>query len=210
MTNEEKQEIVNEVLAALQTHGKTIGQLTPVTSPSDSDTFELSGGRNLSYGKLKDLITAIFTAALNGYVPADALWEYIQQYVAKLGTNGALDWQESPVVMLATMGTTYDNVDGELPAYTLQEGDMYYQYGVNYQIFRRLANGGGEGKPAKEGVVYFNMRTMRLYKWTGSTMVGIAKVGTRVINDLTTGGEGDALSAEMGKWLYTNLYMIFT
>ena len=94
MTNEEKQEIVNEVLAALQTHGKTIGQLTPVISPSDSDTFELSGGRNLSYGKLKDLITAIFTAALNGYVPADALWKYIQQYVAKLGTNGALDWQE--------------------------------------------------------------------------------------------------------------------
>lgn len=201
MTNEEKQEIVNEVLAALQTHGKTIGQLTPVISPSDSDTFELSGGRNLSYGKLKDLITAIFTAALNGYVPADALWKYIQQYVAKLGTNGALDWQESPVVMLATMGTTYDNVDGELPAYTLQEGDMYYQYGVNFQIFRRLANGGGEGLPAKEGVVYFNMRTWRTYKWTGSTMVEIAKVGTRVINDLTTGGEGDALSAEMGKVL---------
>lgn len=180
MTNEEKQEIVNEVLAALHTHGKTIGQLTPVTSPSDSDTFELSGGRNLSYGKLKELITAIFTAALNGYVPADALWEYIQQYVAKLGDNGALDWQESPVVMLATMGTTLDNVDGELPAYTLQEGDMYYQYGVNYQIFRKLSDH-EEGLPAKTGVVYFNLRTWRTYQWTGSTMVEIAKPKKRVV-----------------------------
>lgn len=180
MTNEEKQAIVNEVLAALHTHGKTIGQLTPVTSPSDSDTFELSGGRNLSYGKLKELITAIFTAALTGYVPADSLWDYIQQYIAKLGTNGALDWQESPIVMLATMGTSFDNVDGELPAYTLQEGDMYYQYGVNYQIFRKLAQG-SEGMPAKADVVYFNMRTWRTYKWTGSTMVEIAKPKSRVV-----------------------------
>lgn len=206
MTNEEKQEIVNEVLAALHTHGKTIDQLTPVTSPSDSDTFELSGGRNLSYGKLKELITAIFTAALNSYVPADALWEYIQQYVAKLGDNGALDWQESPVVMLATMGTTYDNVDGELPAYTLQEGDMYYQYGVNYQIFRKLAQG-AEGLPAKERVVYINMRTMRLYKWTGSTMVCIAKVSSvaDIVNNLVEGGGDKALSAEMGKELNERL-----
>lgn len=180
MTNEEKQAIVNEVLAALHTHGKTIGQLTPVTSPSDSDAFELSGGRNLSYGKLKELITAIFTAALTGYVPADSLWDYIQQYIAKLGTNGALDWQESPIVMLATMGTAFDNVDGELPAYTLQEGDMYYQYGVNYQIFRKLAQG-SEGMPAKADVVYFNMRTWRTYKWTGSTMVEIAKPKSRVV-----------------------------
>lgn len=31
-----------------------------------------------------------------------------------------------------------------------------------------------------------------------------------IVNNLTDGGEEDALSAEMGKWLYTNLYMIFT
>lgn len=209
MTNEEKQEIVNEVLAALHTHGKTIDQLTPVTSPSDSDTFELSGGRNLSYGTLKELITAIFTAALTGYVPADSLWEYIQQYIAKLDSNGALDWQESPVVMLATMGTTFDNVDGELPEYTLQEGDMYYRNQSGYHIHKKLSNG-SEGKPAKEGVIYVNMRTMRLYKWTGSTMVCIARTGAHVVNDLTTGGEGDALSAEMGKTIRQNVSLLLS
>ena len=31
-----------------------------------------------------------------------------------------------------------------------------------------------------------------------------------IVNNLTDGGEGDALSAEMGKWLYTTLYTIFT
>ena len=280
MTNEEKQEIVNAVLAALHTHGKTIGQLTPVTSPSDSDTFELSGGRNLSYGKLKDLITAIFTEELQGYVPTDSLTDYIEQYLAKLDTNGALNWQESPVVMLATMGTTYDNVDGALPDYTLQEGDMYYQNIDGYHIHKKTSSP-GNSQYAKPGVIYLNMRTMHMYKWTGSTMMDVGikytnmiqiskmnqtnvvdipvgkvhyvpslgrlvyritindtyawapstkllyidvssntlyrwqgnsfqKVSSNinVVNNLTDGGEGDALSAEMGKIIRGNVDLI--
>ena len=180
MTNEEKQEIVNEVLAALHTHGKTIDQLTPITSPSDTDIFELSGGRSLSYGRLKERFSAILTTALGDYVPAETLSNYIEQYLAKLDTNGALDWQESPLVLLHTMGSTLDNVDGELPAYTLQEGEMFYRNDASYQIFKKLSDH-EEGLPAKTGVVYFNLRTWRTYQWTGSMMEEISKPKKRVV-----------------------------
>lgn len=63
MTNEELQEIVAAVIAALKTNGKTIMQLTEVVSLQDSDYFEVSGGRRVSYeylrGELVDATTAI-------------------------------------------------------------------------------------------------------------------------------------------------------
>lgn len=180
MTNEEKQEIVNEVLAALATHGKTIDQLTPVTSPSDEDSFELSGGKSFTYGRLMNKMAAAMNEQLEGYVDGDALMAYINQYLAKLDTNGALNWQESPIVMLATMGSGFDDVDGELPEYTLQEGDMFYNDQDGWQIHKKKSSG-SEGMPAKQGVVYFNMRTWRTYKWTGTVMVEIAKPKNRVV-----------------------------
>ena len=54
MTPEEKQEIIQAVIAALKTNGKTIMQLTEVTSITDSDYFEISGGRRIAYEHLYD------------------------------------------------------------------------------------------------------------------------------------------------------------
>lgn len=56
MTPEEKQEIVAAVIAALKTNGRTIMQLTEATSISNSDYFEINGGRRIAYSKLYDNI----------------------------------------------------------------------------------------------------------------------------------------------------------
>lgn len=56
MTPEEKQEIVQAVIAALKTNGRTIMQLTEATSISNSDFFEINGGRRIAYSKLYDNI----------------------------------------------------------------------------------------------------------------------------------------------------------
>ena len=56
MTPEEKQEIVQAVIAALKTNGRTIMQLTEATSISNSDFFEIHGGRRIAYSKLYDNI----------------------------------------------------------------------------------------------------------------------------------------------------------
>lgn len=58
MTEEEIQEIVDLVLQALATNSKTIEQLTNTLSAGDSDYFELSGGRKISFTKLAELVNA--------------------------------------------------------------------------------------------------------------------------------------------------------
>jgi len=73
MTDEEKQEIIEEVLAALKTNGKTIEQLTVVTTMTDTDKFELSGGRYVTYAVLQDDVTEdVATAAAKAQNTADA------------------------------------------------------------------------------------------------------------------------------------------
>ncbi len=64
-TNDEIQSIVSAVLSSLQTNSKTIEQLTPVTMLSDSDVFEIAGGRKVSYKVLKDLIISLTTSKLD-------------------------------------------------------------------------------------------------------------------------------------------------
>lgn len=56
MTQEEITTIVQLVVQALLTNSKTIAQLTAVQDVSDSDCFELSGGKKVSYGTLAGLI----------------------------------------------------------------------------------------------------------------------------------------------------------
>lgn len=56
MTQEEITTIVEQVLQALLTNGKTIAQLTAVQNVSDSDCFEISGGKKVSFQTLAGLL----------------------------------------------------------------------------------------------------------------------------------------------------------
>ena len=56
MTPEEIQEIVAAVIQSLKTNGKTIDQLTAVTTIADTECFELGGGKKITFGKLKELV----------------------------------------------------------------------------------------------------------------------------------------------------------
>jgi len=52
MTENELQEVVAAVIASLKTNGRTIMQLTEATSVTDSDYFEINGGRRIAYSHL--------------------------------------------------------------------------------------------------------------------------------------------------------------
>ena len=66
MTTEEITTIVSAVLSALQTNSKTIAQLTAVTALQDTDSFEIDGGRRVTFGVLKTLIEAMGSADTQG------------------------------------------------------------------------------------------------------------------------------------------------
>lgn len=186
MTNAEKQEIIEAVLAALATNSKTIAQLSPKQSLLDSDLFEVAGGSRVTYQLLRSLIREglALESQLSNYVTGDAA----MMYLAKLDTEtGTVDYKESPLVML-------DGFKG-VNSYTPVTGDLYYENWNGYQIWIKT-QGGTTGAHANTHVAYVNKNDGAIYRWTGSSMVRIG--GSAVINDLTTGGEGDALSAEMG------------
>lgn len=56
LSQEELQSVVNAVLSSIRTNSKTIGQLTPANTMSDSDCFEIDGGKKVSLGLLRDAI----------------------------------------------------------------------------------------------------------------------------------------------------------
>lgn len=59
MTDTEKQAIIDAVLSSLRTNSRTIAQLTPVSSLSSADYFEVSGGRRVSFTVLASLIASL-------------------------------------------------------------------------------------------------------------------------------------------------------
>lgn len=64
MTEQELQSVINAVLSSIKTNSRSIGQLTGVQTLSDSDCFEVSGGRKIAYSVLRDLIYTAVKAKL--------------------------------------------------------------------------------------------------------------------------------------------------
>lgn len=61
LTPDEIQVIVNQVISAIRTNSRTIESLSLITSLGDDDCLEISGGKRISYGVLKLLLTILFT-----------------------------------------------------------------------------------------------------------------------------------------------------
>lgn len=72
MTDEELQQVVDAVLQALKTNGKTINQMTPVTELADGDNFEVSEGRRINFANLaQNMNTKIERSPLGTYIGPD-------------------------------------------------------------------------------------------------------------------------------------------
>ena len=106
--------------------------------------------------------------------------EYLQQHFAMVndGTH-LLNWQQSPIVILHTMGETYDDSDFS----SLSQGENYYRAGF---IMEANGQGGGtNGETPKANVLYVNLANDTLYTWNGSSFDAI-----------TSGGGGGSISGD--------------
>ena len=196
MTTEEKQEIINAVLSAIRTNSKTINQLTTVSELTDADYFELDGGRKVSYG--------VLMSVLDNYVTGTAMQEAMLG-VALLGDNSVLDWKQSPIVLLESMGPAFDDVDGGTFGFTpvssdVPEGTLYYAPQSGYQIFEKTGPGSSEGWHAKTGVIYLNKHTRRFYTWDGEGMVefGNNRRALVIIDDMSCTDLNDIALGKVG------------
>lgn len=157
MTEKEKQSIVEAVLSAVRTNSRTIVQLTPVTSLANSDSLEVSGGKKITFLKLKELIASSVVVTE----------ESIKSWVVIESTD---DLPEEPTP------------EEQMKAYVLADESTLYVYV-------------GEGGDTLDG----SYKSVNMKGAKGDSGVDLGEVV--LVNDLTTGGEENALTAEMGKML---------
>lgn len=163
MTNEELQTVVATVIQALKTNGKTIAQLTPVTSLANSDSLEVSGGKKIAFSKLKELVASAVVITEESIKS----WVVIESTDALPGEPTTEEQMKAYV--LADKSTLY--------VYVGEGGDTL---NGSYQS---VIMKGEDGKTGPKGDS------------------GVSLGDVVLVNDLTTGGEVNALSAEMGKVL---------
>lgn len=219
--------------------------------------------------------------ALTDAIDSDTLQLVLTEF-ASLTSNGKISWEQSRCVIVASMGSELDNVDGDDWAYTEHNGDIVFNPTGKY-----LRVVGTSGNYAlSPGVLYINAHSCHAYKWdnvaqkmaeitdssspsvityrntppfsdvaigesyyyesgatkkiavklssestysfdidpkkiyvfkdvkqtmvwSSGTWVPVGGDGGKVINDLTTGGTDDPLSAEMGKRLKSKVEEVY-
>ena len=199
MTPEELQEVVAAVIAALKTNGKTIDQLTAVTALANSDNLEVSGGKKISFGKLKEIVAADVTVSaeeIKGYVVIESTDDLPEDPTQEEQMKGYI----LDTMLYIYVGTGGDTLDGKYRSIQLKgedgapgapgpqgpKGDSGVHLG-DVKLVNNLTEG-GEGSA--------------LTAEMGKTLKGMIDSKTfPIVNDLTTGGEESALSAEMGKMI---------
>lgn len=151
MTSEEKQEIINAVLAALRTNSKSIDQLTSVSEMSEEDFLELNGGRKVSYGVL-------FANHMSNDNAQEA-WEYLDTHKVDKDSRGLVEVHQATVVYLDAMG----NLDGH---------SLNGSEGLEYRTDTKLIYdfpGGLFGAP-KAGAVYISKNNLKKFVWNGTDL----------------------------------------
>lgn len=194
MTEQEKQEIILAVLNGLKVHSMTIDQLAPATVVGPDDNFEVGGGKRVSYATLLNSLTEDLQSlikTLNGYIALDSIDELPQSKTNYGYLIGSL--------LYVWVGEGGDAVEGK---------------------YKTVAFAGSKGEPGngiadirvKESAVSGGSNIVTVVLDDGTEVSFSVKNGEKgesgvslgevvLVNDLTTGGEGKVLSAEMGKTL---------
>lgn len=106
---------------------------------------------------------------LASVVDSDALEEILQGYASL--DRGLVNWRQSRIVFLASMGSALDNIDGGNWQYTEHNGDVVFNPAAN--ALRVIGEQGNLF--VTSGVAYVNLHTQHSYMWdaTAHRMVEI-------------------------------------
>jgi len=189
MTENELQTVVAAVIQSLKTNGKTIAQLTPVTSLANSDSLEVSGGKKIAFSKLKELVASavvVTQESIKGWVVIESTDDLPEEPTPE---------EQMKAYVLADESTLY--------VYVGEGGDTL---GGKWQSAQLQGPKGNPGTPLGETEIVDDLDSDAADKVLsakqGKVLKGmIGNIEIPVVNDLTTGGEASALSAEMGKEL---------
>lgn len=146
-----------------------------------------TGKTHIDAAGFNDLLNVRLPEALQGYVSQSSLNEALSSFAQLDADDGLVKPQVSRFVLLNSMGSALDNINGESYSYSPSVGDLYYT--TTDYIMRKMEHG-SVGYPPKQGVVYLNLHTGLMYRWTGNEMEEVenqpAQPGQCLIADMHT------------------------
>lgn len=156
---------------------------------------------DLSIAELNSSLTTL-QAALAGKASLDS-------------DTGKLTYSQAPDVVLESMGSTLDNEGNtsiQQQVYMPEPGDTYWDSTTGRIKYKESDSTTHDLGEPNQGLVYCNKRTNLTYRWAGSSgwkqVGGAPNSSITIVNDLTTGGVEDGLSAEMGKRLKAKIEQV--
>lgn len=202
MTEQEKQEIISAVLSSLRTNSKAIEQLTSVTEMLDDDQIELNGGRKVSYAVLMSAFNNLVSRDdLNALViTVNALRTTVDTKADTVAVGGVrwLDLAQWPFAALFSVEQVADSSVSNNKMYWGTNGHLKYK--DNTGVVTDLSYG------PRYGVLYYVGNDIYRWNGTGFTKMGGAGISAEdIIDSLTSGETGKALSANMGRELKAQL-----
>lgn len=129
---------------------------------------------------------------IGGFVTLSTLQNILADYAA-LDSQGLVEWRQSRVISLFSMGTEYDNVDGgSWTPESLPVGSVVYEkLGSSHRLHFKKTSDKTEDYPCFLNVIYINLHSLRLY--TFSETEGMVELSTN-----GAGGGGTTVTITKG------------
>lgn len=129
---------------------------------------------------------------IGGFVTLPTLQNILADYAA-LDSRGQVEWRQSRVISLYSMGTEYDNVDGgDWTPESLPVGSVVYEKsGSSHRLHFKKTSDTIEDYPCFLNVIYINLHSLRLY--TFSETDGMVELSTN-----GAGGGGTTVTITKG------------
>lgn len=129
---------------------------------------------------------------IGGFVSISTLQNILADYAA-LDSRGQVEWRQSRVISLYSMGTEYDNVDGgDWTPESFPVGSVVYEkLGSSHRLRFKKTSDTTENYPCILNAIYINLHSLRLY--TFSETEGMVELSTNA-----AGGGGTTVTITKG------------
>ena len=131
----------------------------------------------------------------------EAVEEVLQRDYASL-ENGTVKWHQRGVIMLKSMGSALDNIDGGSYTPTFEIGDTWFSQTSGG--LKHRTQDGDEAWSVRPDAVYINSHTLRVYKWASGSMVELGSGKNPVMIDYMVSKTLDSIAVGEVFWQSSN------
>jgi len=131
----------------------------------------------------------------------EAVEEALKRDYASL-ENGTVKWHQRGVIVLKSMGSALDNIDGGSYTPTFEIGDTWFSQTSGG--LKHRTQDGDEAWSVRPDAVYINSHTLRVYKWASGSMVELGSERNPIMIDYMVSKTLDSIAVGEVFWQSSN------